>query len=148
MTNGAAYGGSMGHCVRTILKQDGIHGLYAGIVPRVAYIGKWMTAPLKRGNTTETFGLSCISCTVPLIFQPPASRFSSLPTSSRCKRSDIGRVLYSALTSGEGLNGIVLLHVDFHHVIGRLLLDSSLGSQREFSAEHTNCSPKFVHGAL
>lgn len=38
MTQGTLFGGSMMACVRAVVRQDGIIGLYTGIVPRVAYI--------------------------------------------------------------------------------------------------------------
>jgi Mitochondrial carrier protein len=40
MTNGQQCGGSMATCLKTIWKQDGIRGIYAGLTPRVLYIGK------------------------------------------------------------------------------------------------------------
>jgi solute carrier family 25 (mitochondrial S-adenosylmethionine transporter), member 26 len=38
MTNSAAYGNSMVTCLKTVLQQNGIRGIYTGLVPRLAYV--------------------------------------------------------------------------------------------------------------
>lgn len=43
MTDGSKYGGSVLQCASTIVKSDGIGGLFAGLVPRVVYIAPSVT---------------------------------------------------------------------------------------------------------